>query len=51
MEEIRNAYAIFVGRSEGNKSLGRPIRPGKEWDERVLAGFNWSRIESTGGLF
>jgi hypothetical protein len=26
MVEIRNAYKTFVGKSEGNRSLGRPRR-------------------------
>jgi hypothetical protein len=34
MEEMRNAYTIFVGNSEGKRPLGRPQRRWKiilEW--------------------
>jgi hypothetical protein len=32
MEEIRNAYKIFVGKPEGKRLLGRPRR---RWEDNI----------------
>jgi hypothetical protein len=34
MEEMRNSYKIFVGRSEENRPLGRPVR---RWEGNIKA--------------
>jgi hypothetical protein len=58
MEEERKACSILVGKPEGKRPLGRPRR---RWENgirmylgnicwRVWSGFNWLRIETSGGL-
>jgi hypothetical protein len=54
--EMRNAYKILVGTSEGNTTwetyvfTGVNIKRNLKYGLRTWAGFNWLRIESTGGL-
>jgi hypothetical protein len=60
MGENRNAYRILVGRPEGKRPLGRPIRRWVDnikmdlreigWDGVVWTGSNWLRIGTSGGL-
>jgi hypothetical protein len=58
MGEVRGAYNILVGGSEGRRPLGRPRR---RWEENikmdlgemgfgVWIGFIWLRIGTGGGL-
>jgi hypothetical protein len=57
MGEMRNAYNILVGKSEGKRPLGRLGIDGKiilEWilgiyGEWVWTGFTWLRIWTSGG--
>jgi hypothetical protein len=53
-----NSYKILIGKPEGKRPFGRPIRKWqvdikmdlKEIDMRVLTGFIWLRIGNSGGL-
>jgi hypothetical protein len=54
MGETRNAYRILVGKSEGNRPLGRPRR---RWVDNikidlreVRTGSTWLRIRTSGWL-
>jgi hypothetical protein len=55
MRETRNAYRIFVGKSEGKRPLGRPRR---KWVDNIKidlieigwVGVDWLRIGTSGGL-
>jgi hypothetical protein len=57
MVEKRNAYRILVGKPEGNRPLGRPIR---RWVDNIKMdhkeigwewiGLIWLRIGTCGGL-
>jgi hypothetical protein len=59
VQEIRNAYKILVGNSEGNRPRGRSDRRWenniktyvKKWDIMLWAGFDWLMTGSRGGLF
>jgi hypothetical protein len=58
MGEIRNAYKILVGKSEGKRQLGRRRRNERiilKWmlgklGRTVWTGFIWRRIGTVGGL-
>jgi hypothetical protein len=59
MGEGRGAYRILVGRPEGRKPLGRPMRRWEDkklkwifrkWDGRAWTGLIWLRIGTDGGL-
>jgi hypothetical protein len=58
MGKERNVYKILVGKPEGKRELGRPMRG---WEKGVImdlteigwevwSGFSWLRIETGGGL-
>jgi hypothetical protein len=58
MEEMRNAYIVYVRNPEGDRPLGRP---GNRWEDHmkwilkkqgvmVWNGFIWLRIETSGGF-
>jgi hypothetical protein len=49
MGEMRNAYSIFVCKSEGKRPLGSP---GSKWEDirMDLIGFIWLRIGTSGGI-
>jgi hypothetical protein len=45
MGKMRNAYKIFIGKPEGKRPLGRPIR---RWDDNIRMDFNdigWEGVE------
>jgi hypothetical protein len=42
--EMENAYKIFVGKSEGNKALGRPMLRWKLNIEMDLRGMGWKGV-------
>jgi hypothetical protein len=58
MGEIKNAYKILVGKSEGKRPLGRPGKDGKiilKWilgkqGGNLWTGLIWIRIGAKGGL-
>jgi hypothetical protein len=58
MEEGRGVYKVLVGRSEGKRPLGRPMRRWKDNIKMDLkqtgsmgqTGFGWLRIWSSGGI-
>jgi hypothetical protein len=57
MGEMRNAYSILVGKSEGKRPLRRPSVDWKvlKWmlgklGGKVWTGLIWLRIETSGGL-
>jgi hypothetical protein len=58
MGEGTGVYRVLVGRPKGKKPLGRPRH---RWEDKIKidlrvigidggTGFNWLRIESSGGL-
>jgi hypothetical protein len=54
MDEMRNAYKILVGSSEGNRPLGRPWsrleRILRKYSGKLWAAYIWLRIETSGGF-
>jgi hypothetical protein len=58
MGEKRNAYRVLVGKQEGKRPLGRPMREWiynikidlREEDGVVWTGLMWLRIGTSGGL-
>jgi hypothetical protein len=45
MGEVRNAFEILTGKSEGNKSLGRPRH---RWEDNIRIDLNRNRVLSCG---
>jgi hypothetical protein len=57
MGEKRNAYRLLVGKPEGKRLLGRPIRRWvdnvrilERWDGMMWTGLIWLRIGTGGEL-
>jgi hypothetical protein len=44
MGEGRDAYRVFVGRSEGERPLGIPI-PRRRWEDNIKMGLREIRID------
>jgi hypothetical protein len=52
--EMRNAYRFFIGKPEGERSIGRPRRRWEcileKYGAKLWTGFIWLRLQTSGGL-